>query len=113
MILGTNEGKLCMYNVSIIKTILIPLMSTVTFFLSGKQLFGLTSNTAVQVKLVLSDSITFDIVNVLLILMMVPVESVQFTETPAISTHCIVALYPSIRVVAMLWENGTVYTHVM
>ena len=75
---------------------------------SGKQLIGLASNTAVQVKLVLRDGITSDIVNVLLLLMMAPVESVQFTETPTISTHCIVALYPSISVVAMLLENGTV-----
>ena len=77
-------------------------MSTVTVFLSGKQMVGLASNTAVQVKLVLSDGITFDIVNVLLLLMMAPVELIHFTEAPAISTHCIVALYPSISVVAML-----------
>ena len=95
-------------NVSISKTTLIPLMSTVIVFLSGKQLIGLTSNTAVQVKLVLRDGITSDIVNVLLLLMMAPFESIQFTEAPAISTHCIVALYPSISVVAMLLENGTV-----
>ena len=88
-------------------------MSTVIVSLSGKQLIGLTFNTAVQVKLVLNDGITFDIVNVLLILIMAPVESVQFTEAPTISTHCIVALYPSIRIVAMLWENGTVQCNVM
>ena len=77
-------------------------MSTVIVSLSGKQLIGLAFNTAVQVKLVLSDVITSDIVNVLLILIMAPIELVQFTEAPALSTHCIVALYPSIRIVAML-----------
>ena len=83
-------------------------MSIKIVFFSVKQLTGLVSNTAVQVKLVLNDGIISDIVNVLLLLMMAPVESVQFTETPAISTHCIVALYPSIRIVAMSLENGTV-----
>ena len=82
--------------------ILIPLMTTVVVFLSRKQLLGLVSNTAVQVKLVLRDGITFNIVNALLLLMMAPVELIQFTEAPALSTHCIVALYPSTSVVAML-----------
>ena len=82
-------------------------MSTVIVSISGKQLLGLISITAVQVKLVLSDVFTFDKVNVLLLLIMAPVELIQFTEAPAMSTHCIVALYPSIRVVARLLLNGT------
>ena len=83
-------------------------MCTKNVSLSGKQLTGLVSNTAVQVKLLLNDGISFDIVNIFSLLMMAPVELVQFTKAPAIFTHCIVALYPSIRVVAMLLENGTV-----
>ena len=76
--------------------------------LSGKQLTGLVSNTAVQVKLLLSDGISFDMISIFLLLIKVPFESVQLTEASIISTHCIVALYPGTRVVAMLLENGTV-----
>ena len=74
----------------------------------GGQLTGFASNTAVQVKVLLSGGIAFDIFNILLLLMTVPLELVQFTVIPNNDkrfTHCMVSLYSSST---CMWYNGTV-----
>ena len=80
----------------------------VILLLSGKQITGFVSTSAVQVYTVLlSDGTTLGSISVLLSLIIAPSESVHFMDLIVIPlneegfTHCIVALYPSGRSVKL------------
>ena len=80
----------------------------VIVLLSGKQVTGLVSTSAVQVySVLLSDGTTLGSISVLLLLIIAPSESVQFMDLMIIPlndktfTHCTIALYPSDRPVKL------------